>query len=155
MTWPQFWHFLIFQFLTISGNSWKTQQFLTILTIASAILTIDKTMTFETFNLAKFNKPDTLSKWHGTCDIWHVCDMWHGQHSQFLSWFYNTPHKDCAPRQTPQPHRALHRPLHPLHDHHQCHQHHGRPHPPLLPSSPKKHLNKVNHKIFFKPVPWS
>ena len=152
MTSSQFWHFLIFQFLTISGNSWKTQQFLTILTIASAILTIDKTMTFETFNLAKFNKPDTLSKWHGTCDIWHVCDMWHGQHSQFLSWFYNTPHKDCVPRLIPQPHCALHRPLHPLHDHH---QHHGRSHPSLPPSSPKKHLNKVNHSIFFKPVPWS
>ena len=56
---------------SIRKRHFKCAQFLTILTIASAILTIDKTMTFETFNLATFNKPDTLSKWHGTW-MWHV-----------------------------------------------------------------------------------
>ena len=88
--------------------------------------------------------------------------VWHVTHSCIRnSWFdfSNTPHKDWVPRQIPQPHPALHWPLHSLHPLHPLH--HGSPHPSLPPSPPKKHLRLIIQSFLnpylycksFKPVP--
>ena len=151
LTFLNFTIFDIFTILTISDNFWKTQQFLTILTIDNNFHNSDNCFCyFDNWkdndlwdiypNLSTFDNSDTCQcdMGHVTCDMDNIRNSWVG--------YLTTPHKGCAPLQPPQPRRGHHHPLQPLRGHHHCFQHHGKPHSPLLPPSPKVDLNKFNHK---------